>query len=379
MKPNEVNSWIEIDSQAFISNIKQIHQIISSSQKIALVVKSNAYGHDMLKISNIAEKLSEISYLCTANLNEAISLKQDNIKKPIIIVSYISDNNLDLIAQYDIQPTIYDLDTAIKLNSIAKKLNRKIKVHIKLDTGMNRLGVSNTQIVEFIKKITKLSNLTVASIFTHLCDTSNPESNFSILQLKNFDNVIKNLKLNDINIPYLHALSSSGLYLNPKYNYDFLRIGGLAYGLWKSKKHKNLILNAYPDLKLTPILNWKTRIIQIKSVKEGDFIGYNRSFQVNNQKRIAILPVGYADGLTLSLSNKGYLYIKNQKVQILGIISMNLTIIDITNLSNIAVGQEVSIVDSDIDLCAFNLAQSGSCITNELITRIPNHIPRIYK
>lgn len=372
-----LNTWLEIDAQAFINNIKEISKVIFKNQKIALVLKSNAYGHDIVKISSIADNLNEIKYLCTANLSEAIKLRKNNIKKPIIILSYI-DDNLEKIVLYNIQATIYNIETAIKLNQIAQKFGAKILVHIKVDTGMSRLGIKYNQILEFIIKVQYLTNLEIVSIFSHLCDTSNPESNFNSYQISNFNYALELLQNNNITIANRHILSSSGLYLNNK-NFNILRIGGLAYGLWKSKKHRDLILTKFPKLNLRPIACWKTKIIEIKNIKANSYIGYNISYKTAENKRIAILPVGYSDGLPYNLSNKGHVYINKQKAAILGTISMNLTIIDITKIKNIYLGQEVNITDSAIDLGAAEIAQEANTILNELITRIPSHVKRIFK
>jgi alanine racemase len=368
-------TWIEIDKQAFDYNINNLKSCIGDTQ-IAIVLKSNAYGHDITTMAYLSDKSQYINYICTAGLSEAILLRKNNIKKPIIVLSYL-DGDLKLAVINDIHCVIYDYETACILSNIAKKLNKIVNIHVKVDTGMSRLGILPEEVISFIKALQTLSNIYIYGIFTHLCDTSNSDKSFSLMQLERFDKVLDSLKKINITIECTHALSSSGLSVIPKRNYTLIRAGGALYGLCKSFEHLTLIKNNYPQFNIKPIITWKSNIIQIKDIPKNSYIGYNKSYQAKKSMRIAIIPVGYFDGLPRTLSNKGTVIIKNQEAPIVGIISMNLLSIDITHIPDATISDQVILMGSYNNINALNSAIKANTITNEIVARINSDIPRI--
>lgn len=366
---------IELSSGAFDYNIDQIKKSIGAPD-VAVVVKSNAYGHGMVEIANLCEKNPQVKWLCTAGLAEAITLRSANISKPILVLSYL-DTEFELAALYNIHCAIYTFEDAQRLDKTAKKLGKIISVHVKIDTGMSRLGISPEAAIDFIRQLKNFSNLIVIGIFTHLCDTPNPDQSFSYLQLDRFDNLLDKLHSEGIDIPITHAQSSSGLCIIPKRQYSFVRIGASAYGIWKSESHKQLVLKVHPELNLEQVLTWKTNIIQIKDIAAGSFVGYDKTFCASRDTRIAVLPVGYYDGLPRGLSNKGQVLVCGKLAPILGIVSMNLMAIDITDIVTATLHSEVILLGPQAGVQAMQVAQAAGIITNELITHINSNLQKI--
>jgi alanine racemase len=369
---------IELDTPAFSQNIRLIKQSLGDTQ-LALVIKSNAYGHGLIPMAKQADLLPEIEWICTASLQEALEIKSHHIKKKLLILSYLDGSFSDAIA-LDIHCPLYDLETAQALSQAAQLIKKQAYVHIKVDTGMSRLGISPDSVIDFVQKIQKLPYITVYGIFTHLCDTPNPDPSYSYEQLEKFDTVLDQLKQAHIAIPCTHAIASSGLCITPKRSYTMARIGGLAFGLWKNLSHKNRVLTNHRELEnLQPIMSWKTKIIQIKSIQAGSFIGYDRTYQAAQNMRIAILPLGYADGYPRGLSNNSFVLINNQLAPIIGIISMNLMTIDVSHIPEVHLNSEVFLIGSHPEIQAFTLAQKARIITNEFAARISCSIIRTNK
>lgn len=372
-----MRTWIEIDAQALTYNIHMLKRVSGSAQ-LALVVKSNAYGHGMLSIAHIVEDIPVVSLLCTAGLQEALLLRSQGIKKPILVLSYIDAPHEQAIL-HNIQCAIYNYADAVTLNTAAQKHGVYAHIHLKIDTGMTRLGVLPQDTLALVKKILVLPNLILQAVFTHLCDTPNPDPSFSAFQLQQFDQVVALLEQQGIVIPYTHTLSSSGLRLTTKKNYSLVRAGARAYGLWKLPECKQALQERHgQDFDLQTVMTWKTRIIHINTVPAGSSVGYDRTHIVPKESRIAILPIGYWDGYPRSLSNRGVVLVNDTYAPVVGIVSMNLTAIDITDCPiTISVGDEVTLIGPQEYITPMACAQKAQSITNEIVTRIHSDIPRI--
>lgn len=370
-----MRTWIEISEQSFNHNISQLKNILGSTQ-LAIVLKSNAYGHGLKEVGYLANKNNQIDWLCTAGLNEALELRENKIQKKIIVLYYI-DNEYKKAIENEIRLPVYDYEVAKEINNEAYNLKKKAKIHVKIDTGMSHLGILYNKALSFIESVSKLEFIEIEAIFTHLCDTPNPDPQFSFLQLERFEKLLKDLKNLKINLPFAHAYSSSALRIKNNNNYDILRAGATAFGIWKSEKHRSMVLDNYTNLNLQPVLTWKTKIINIKEIPAGSSIGYDRTYQASKDMKIAIIPVGYSDGYSRNLSNKGIVIINNQEAPVVGIISMNITAIDVTHIPNVSIGNEVILIGSHSNVKADICAQKAGIITNDLISRINISIPRV--
>ncbi|MCL4360824.1 alanine racemase [Candidatus Dependentiae bacterium] len=367
-----LRTWLEIDAAAFTNNIKQLAKIIPND--IAVVLKSNAYGHGSLQIAKICENLEEVKWLCTAGNDEALLLRSNNIKKPIICVSYLKDNLEESILQ-NIDLVIYDLQTAEKISSAACKVLKHARIHIKIDTGMSRFGILPEDALEFVSKLQNLPYIKIVGLMSHLSDTDNIDQSFTNHQLKVFDEVIENLNSHSISFEQLH-IAASGAFMHPNNKkYTITRIGGLSYALWKSDIHRQRVLNKFPELNLKPVMQWKSCISQIKEIPADSFVGYNKTFKTTKKTKIAILPVGYFDGVSRALSNSGVILIKDQFAPVLGIVSMNIIIVDVTGL-DININDEAILLGNKAGIRPEDWAAKLNTITNEIVTRINPEIER---
>lgn len=368
---------IEIDKNALLNNVSELHRILGKT-KLGVVLKSNAYGHGMLEVSSILDKNNLVDCFNVASLAEAIALRKSGASKKILVLSYI-DSDITEAFFNNIEITIhneYDLENLIL---ISQKLNKSIKIHLKVDTGMNRLGFKPREIINIINIINSNKLIVLEGIFTHLCDTGNPDKAFSFQQLTIFDKLISDLSEKNINIPVVHAISSSGLSLACK-KYDLLRAGALLYGLWKSESHKNMVLENYPDLNLLPVLKLSSKIISIKDLLSGESIGYDLTYTAHKNMKIAILSIGYSEGVPRQLSNIGQILIIKNNIKytahIIGIISMNLMAIDVTDIP-VNIYDTVYIIGDSDPILARQVAAKSGLIANQVLCALSSQIKRI--
>ena len=325
----------------------------------------------MLHIAAMVEQCPDVAWLFTAGIDEACLVRAQGCSKPILALAY-SSNLFEEAINNTIDVAIYDHETVKALNACAAQLKKKARVHIKVDTGMSRLGVLPAEVVQFVENIQACyKNIEVYGIFTHLADTNNSDLSYTHNQLAQFDAVVEQLAGTGI---CSHVLASGSLFLPQKY--PLVRVGTSLYGFWKSAVQKKRFQDKFPDLELQPVLTWKTRIIQIKTIPAGCSVGYNRTFFSSRQTTIAILPIGYADGYSRELSNKSHVIINGCPAPILGMVTMNLTVVDITDIADVTVGTEVILLGNYPGITATDLAQKLGTINNEIVTRISPTIPR---
>lgn len=368
-------TWLEIDALAFEHNVAQYKALVAPAQ-FAPVIKSNAYGHGIELIAQLCEKSSSVDRICVVNLSEAVKLRTCGVSKPILVLSII-DADLALAAIHDIALVIYDIDTARRLNAVATHINRKVAVHIKVDTGLSRLGVLASTAFEFIKTVFQMPHIFIEGILTHLAESESEDQTFTNQQLEIFKNLLLMLNKSGITIPLMHGSCSAALSANQNSHLTLNRGGIGVYGLWPSQANKAKAQSKIPGFSLKPILSWKTKIIQIKEVPAGSFIGYDRTHQVTRNSVLAVLPVGYWDGYDRGLSNKGKVVINQQHAPILGRISMNLTIVDVTDIQHVTLNDEVLLMANHPGITADDLAMYAGTINYEIVTRINPLLPRI--
>jgi alanine racemase len=376
MNPHH-SSWIEISRKAFEHNIHQFRSHLGHSMLLAPVIKSNAYGHGMLLIAELCEQNPSINWMCVASLSEAVFLRKHGIQKPLIVLS-ILDDTLDAIIKYSIKVIAHNLETVILLNELGKRFNKKIEIHIKIDTGLSRAGLLWHEAFPIIKKISQLSHITIEGIFSHLAQAESIDQSYSNEQIKHFNGLMHTIKNNNIFITHTHISCSAALLIHPNLqNFSLARAGIGIYGLWPSQETKTNTHQCYSLLNLQPIMTWKTKIIHKKTVQENTPIGYDLTYKTTRETVLALLPIGYWDGYDRSLSNKGLVKIHASYAPILGRIAMNLTIVDITEIPNAHVGDEVALLGNDSMISADAIAEKIGTINYEIVTRINPLLPRI--
>lgn len=374
---NSYRTWIEIDSQAFNHNINELKNLISPRTALGVVVKADAYGHGLELIGRLCQENSSVSWLFTAGLAEGICLRESGVTKPILVLAYV-DADVQYLIDYGITCIIADLHNARKLSEAAKKLKKTISVHLKIDTGMSRLGFQpGDNLWQALLEIITLEGLSVEGVFTHLSDTNNSDYSFTKKQVHTFNLALVviedffNKKL------YTHVLASGALHIASEFVYDCVRIGTNAYGYWKSPLQQQRLAAINPEITLRQLLTWKTRIIDIKHISIGDSVGYHRTFIATTPMKIAILPIGYYDGYPRGLSHKGRVLVRGTYAPLIGIISMNLMVIDVSAIGSVRIDDEVVLCGDYPGVTAQDLATVVDSLHLEFLTRISPRIPRV--
>lgn len=364
-------SWIELSRDNFNFNISTIKNLILD-QKIFVVLKSNAYGHGLKEIGYFCDQNEQVAGACVFSLSEALFLRSNNFKKDILVLALIDAAIEDAILN-NITLTVFNLDLAYQIHNLAKKLSIDVKVHIKIDTGLSRLGflaqdLKNT--IESIKIISELNFIKIDGIFSHFAESDSQDDVFTLKQLENFRLVLKALELEGIFIPNRHISNSSSVLRHGSKFYDFnmVRIGGSSLGLIKPKVKEVLGF----DLRF--VLTWKCKSVQIKNIPKDSFVSYERTYQVKKDTKIAILPVGYYDGLPRALSNKGFFQVNGKMVPILGRIGMNMTIVDVSEVKNLDSESIFTVISPLKGVTPDDISSKSAMLTYEVMTGLSQSI-----
>lgn len=360
---------VTIDLSAIIHNLGVVKKLVGREVKILAVVKSDAYGHGMLRVcGHLKEK---IDFFGVASIDEAILLRKAKIKKPILIFENSFCVYAKEIIDYDITPTVCSLDLAHSLNKQALKKGKRINVHIKVDTGMGRLGIWHKEALDFIRKIKKFSHLNIEGLYTHFpCADTNVS--FTQKQIAYFKNLIDELRRAQIHIPICHAANSMGIIGYKESHFDMVRAGLMIYGLYPKDGLET-------SLKLKPALSLKSRIIFLKKTPRGRTISYGGTFTTSKPTFIATIPVGYNDGYFRNLSNKSQVIIKGKLCKIVGRVCMDQLMADCLD-APVKLGDVVTLIGRGND-CAVSveeLSALAGTIPYEIACSIGKSSPRFY-
>lgn len=363
-------TWANISLENIKYNFTQIKNYVNKT-KIMCVVKANAYGHGIVEV---AKTLNEADYFAVATLNEAILLRLNNITQPILLLGFFDINSIDKIIENDITISIYDLETAEKISNICLKLNKTVKIHIKIDTGMSRLGFcSDCDIYNTIQKINSLNSFYIEGIYSHFAVADDDFKEVETLKQANlFADIIKKLENLGIFIEFKHISASSGIISYPQFNFNMVRAGIVLYG-YNPTLQKNI------DLK--PSMTVFSTIAQIKNIKKDDFISYGHTFCAKNDMKIAIVTIGYADGYFRANSNSAYILVNGKKAPIVGRICMDMCMVDISEISDTKIGDKVVIFgyfNENILLGADKVSDFSNTIPYEILCAVSSRVPRIY-
>lgn len=373
IKLNNLRTWLEIDKKALIHNFETFQRIVRPKTDLMAVVKANAYGHGLELVSKLLAKLKTI-WFGTDSIDEAIILRKSGIKNKILILGWIPENRLEETIKYDLSFSLYNEEV------LEKFADKRFKVHLKIETGTNRQGILMDKLLDFAKKLAKTDFL-IEGLYSHLADSENPKSRFWQKQLAALNKAKEILAYNFIFPKYIHLAPTAAVLLYPETHFDLVRVGLGLYGLWPSKELQTKNYKLKTDLK--PVLTWKTRIAQIKTVKKGETIGYGRAYRARKDLKIAILPVGYYDGYDRGFSSRGEVLIKGKRAKILGRVCMNMMMIEVKSLKlkvkNLEVGDEVILLGGKGKnrISAEEMAEKLNTINYEIITRINPLIARI--
>ena len=372
-------TWMEIDLDMVEHNYNTIKNHIPSTTNICCTIKADAYGHGAVRIGKLLEELGGF-FFAVSNVEEAIQLRKAGISKPIMVLGYCPVEVTELLAKYNISQCVHSYDYGKALASDAKAKNVKIAIHIKIDTGMGRIGFpfrgydEDARISEIVE-LCQEDCFIHEGIFTHfpISDDQKLGEEFTRAQYYKFDKVIKILEEKGITFPVKHCANSAGLVDYPEYSLDMVRAGVLFFGILPSTEMKNVDF----DLKHTFAL--KTVVSHLKMVQKGESISYSRLFIADKTMKVATLPIGYADGFRRTNGKKEFkIYINGKPCDILGRVCMDQTMIDVTHIDNIAIGDEITVFGKGSPVSVYDYAKLHDTIPHEVMCNIAMRVPRIY-
>lgn len=353
--PSFHRSWVEVDLSAIAENTRHFAQHLSPGTGMMPEVKADAYGHGAIAVSRVLLD-SGCKRLAVATVLEGEELRVAGIMAPIHILGASLPEEIEPALQNDLTLSLHEMGLAEIINAEALRQQRVARVHLKIDTGMGRLGVLPENVIQAAQKIISLPGLMLEGIFMHFADAA--DQSYSQSQLERFNVAIRNLEEADIHVPIKHAASSIASILYPEAHFDLVRPGAGIYGFHSP----GWIGEQFP---VKPAMSWHCIVIQVKDYPAGLSLGYNRTFTTRRPTRIAVLPVGYADGYLLDFSNKAQVIINGKRAPIVGMISMDYSMADVTDMPEVAVGTKVTLVGED----------QGCRVTLEELAAYANTIP----
>jgi alanine racemase len=368
-------TWATINLDNLAFNFHSVRKFIPENVKYMAVVKADGYGHGAVKCAQRLEK-EGIDWFGVALPEEGFELRQHGIRKLILCLGSFWEGQENLLLDYNITPVIFQIEKAEIFNQAAFSRGTIADIHIKIDTGMGRLGVRFDKVSEFADKLKKFKNLRVAGLMTHFANADNLEDiEFTNLQIQRFNTALAIFKNKGFSPTYFDMANSPGAIAHPLSRGNLVRLGGVLYGLGGDVLPKGIKAPA-----LKPVMSLRTRVAFIKSVPKGETLGYGRTFQTKRDSIIATIPIGYHDGLRRDLSNNGKVIIQGKFAPIVGRISMDWTILDITDIENVKVNDEAIIIgeQNGLKITAEDLAQRTQTISYEITCGINQRVRRVY-
>jgi alanine racemase len=375
-------TWIEVNQRQYLENLRFFRSKLESPVNIALVVKSNAYGHGLEQIVGLALQ-ENISHFCVHSIDEAHRVRAIASEAHVLIMGYILDVEIEAAIANDFAVVCFASDFPPKVNKIAAGLGKTARLHLKAETGTNRHGLPLEDVKKMLRSDGTYPNVYFEGIYTHFANIEDTtDHSYAQQQLVKFHEFEQLVCSNDNSCTYTHTACSAAVLLFPQTHYNYVRLGISQYGFWPSREtyltHLHQI-QSKSQYQLKPVLTWKTRIAQIKKVADGDYIGYGCTYKTSRDSVIAVLPVGYFDGYDRQLSNKGYVLINGQRAPIRGRICMNLFMVDVTDIASASVHDEVVLIGNQgaEEITAEQFAGWADTIHYEVIARLNPDIPRV--
>ncbi|MFW6359767.1 MAG: alanine racemase [Chroococcales cyanobacterium] len=365
-------AWVEINQCALIHNVTQIKQQLSPQTALMAVVKADAYGHGAVSVAQTVLEAGA-SELAVATLGEGVELREAGISTPILILGAInSPVEIEAIAHYQLQPTLCTPQQALIFSEMMAKLGQSLPVHLKIDTGMSRLGTLWYEATEFVQLVQQLPHLELASVYSHLATADDPNPQVMQQQHERFQTAIANLNQQGIYPPRLHLANSAATLSDRHLHYDLVRVGLALYGLYPAPHLQSVI-----DLK--PVLTVKARVTQVKTIPAGSGVSYGHKFVADQDTRIAVIGIGYADGIPRNLSNRLMVLLRGQKIPQIGAITMDQMMLNVNDLPNVQPGEVVTLIGKDGEnaISADDWAATLGTISWEILCSFKHRLPRV--
>lgn len=363
------NSFLEVYLKNVSYNLKQIKKYVGENVEIVPVIKANGYGLGSVYLKNVLEE-NNIKYVACAIPEEAIELRNNGFKMNIMILNEILPEETKKIVKYNLTACISEIEVAKMLNEYSKLKNVVSKIHIEVDTGMGRVGLSPKDVMDFVKKVkNEFTNLEIEGLFTHF-SSADSSMDYTNKQIEIFDNVIECLSKEGYDFKFIHASASGGILKFENAHYNMVRPGIIIYGYLPDKNMKDII-------ELKPVCKLKSSIVFIKEAEANKAISYGRTYITSKKTKIATIPMGYADGIRRSLSNKGKVLINNKFAPIIGNICMDNFMVDVTDIQDVKVGDSVVLWDNE-NITLEDYAKNYESINYEVLCNISSRVPRKY-
>ncbi|MFA3783677.1 alanine racemase [Melioribacteraceae bacterium 4301-Me] len=361
---------LEIDLKALAENFSRIKKHVSPA-KVMPILKANAYGHGLIRVAQLMEELNA-DYLGVAVLEEGILLRQIGIKMPILILGGILGNQVPLFLKHNLTITAHSIEKLRQIDETAAQMKTKAKVHLKIDTGLERIGVHYYNAENFLEVSLKCKNIEVEGIFSHFANSESTDLTHAKLQLERFLEVLRFFEKHSLKKPIRHFSNSGAILQLPDANLDMVRPGIMLYGVYPSANVKKTI-------EVRPALTWKSNVVYFKVIRAGHPVGYGSTWQANHDVRSVTVPVGYGDGYMRSMSGKAEVLLNGKRYPVIGTISMDQIVVNIENDSAYN-GDEVILIGSDgkNSITAEELAEWAGTIPYEILTSINTRVPRVY-
>ena len=374
---NQRPTWAEVSLSALTENYLRLKRHLAADGQVRplmAVVKANAYGHGAVECARALEAVGA-DWFGVALVEEAIELRQAGIVQPVFCLGGFWRTQGELIVEHDLTPALFRMDLAEELNECAKAAGRVASFHLKVDTGMGRLGVQLSELAEFASALRSLNHINLDGVLTHFADADGLETDYTEGQISRFNKAVSILRELGFQPTWLHMANSAGLHAYPEAHGNLARAGAAMYGLVRDVLSPRL-----EPLPLKPVLALKSRIVLLKTVPAGTSLGYGCTFTTARESRIATLPIGYADGFHRAHSNNGRVIVRGRFAPVVGRVSMDLTVLDVTDVPSVELGDEVVLLGAQqgLRISAEDLAAEIGTISYEILTSISGRVPRIY-
>ena len=365
-------AWVEIDLDRLKENFRKVKRLVGPDKRILVAVKADAYGHSSVAVSR-ALAAEGVSTLGVASLEEAIEIKRGGAEVPVLILSPSSFMEVPEIVTEGFTSTVSNIEYARKLSVVARALNKKMKVHVEVDTGMGRTGVNYSGAADFIRQVRELDSIQVEGIFTHFANAEESDKTFALEQLKRFTQVLEELKARSLEVPLVHAANSASLLDIRESHFNMVRPGLVIYGMYPSRWVKR-------QIDVEPVMTFKARIAHLNNIPRGETVSYGRTYAAPKDCTVAVVSVGYGDGYSRALSNKGEVLIRGKRFSIVGVVCMDLTMVDVTGHPEIRVGDEVILMgkSGEEEISADELARLSGTISYDVTCSVGPRVPRVF-
>jgi alanine racemase len=369
--------WVELDGKAPESNLGELRRGSAPGVKFCAVVKANAYGHG---VSEMVGLLPSADWFGVNSLDEGLKLRSLGVSRPIVLLGHVPLDRLAEAVEGDLSITVFNRETIEKLSTLPRSM-RQAKVHLKVETGTGRQGILPCDLEGFLESLAAAANVRLEGLSTHFANIEDTLNHaYADMQLEVFTQALATVEKLAGRPPIVHTASTAATILFPKTHFTMLRVGIGLYGLWPSREtYLSARQDRQPVPRLVPVLAWKTRIVQVKKLPEGSYVGYGCSYRTTRETVVGVLPMGYSDGYDRALGNRAYVLVRGKRAPVIGRICMNLTMVDLTDIPGARLEEEVVLLGASGEerISVETMAEWAGTINYEIVARISTLIPRV--